>query len=71
MFDADKEREHREHIGEMIRTNEGDDFHVMCAAITALVIASQIVGGMTPEEIGDAAAIALVNEGGFHRRQYC
>jgi hypothetical protein len=43
----------------------------MASAVMSLIIASQILGDMTPQEIAEAAAIALVEKGGFHRRQYC
>lgn len=60
-----------EALGKLIRTDEHDDHAVMASAISAVIIASQLLGGMTPDEIGVAAAIALVGKGGFHRRQYC
>lgn len=60
-----------EALGAIIRTDEHSDYAVLASAVTALFIAAQLLGGMTPDELGLAAASALVDKGGFHRRQYC
>jgi hypothetical protein len=68
---SDTNQPRMERLGAIIRTDEHTDIEVMASAVMSLIIASQILGDMTPQEIAEAAAIALVEKGGFHRRQYC
>lgn len=60
-----------ERLGAIVRTDENNDHAVIASTVAAVIFAAQVCGGMTPREIGEAAALALVDQGGFHRRQFC
>ncbi|WP_040828943.1 hypothetical protein [Nocardia jiangxiensis] len=64
-----------EALATAIRTDDLSDHDVLAVGVATMIFTALTLGKvgevMTPEQIGAAAALVLVDKAGFHRRHQC
>lgn len=64
-------RENLGEYGQMVRTLPYTDAQVVAVVVATMVGSFVMVGGFSTAQIGNWISRALIEEGGFHRVQYC